>query len=34
LRDAHAIGAGLRHHIIETWPQCDVIIHKDIARET
>ncbi|MGB5068512.1 MAG: cation diffusion facilitator family transporter [Albidovulum sp.] len=34
LRDAHAIGAGLRHRIIETWPQCDVIIHKDVARET
>ena len=33
LRDAHAIGAGLRHEIIETWPQCDVIIHKDVAQE-
>jgi len=32
LRDAHAIGAGLRRRIIETYPQCDVIIHKDVAR--
>ncbi len=34
LRDAHAIGAGLRRRIIETYPQCDVIIHKDVANET
>lgn len=34
LRDAHAIGAGLRRRIIETFPQCDVIVHKDVARET
>lgn len=34
LRDAHAIGAGLRRKIIETYPQCDVIIHKDVAGET
>ncbi|MDH5452590.1 MAG: cation diffusion facilitator family transporter [Paracoccaceae bacterium] len=34
LREAHAIGAGLRRKIIETWPQCDVIVHKDVARET
>lgn len=34
LRDAHAIGAGLRRRIIETYPQCDVIIHKDVAGET
>lgn len=34
LREAHAIGAGLRRRIIETWPQCDVIVHKDVARET
>ena len=34
LRDAHAIGAGLRRRIIETYPQCDVIIHKDVARKT
>lgn len=33
LRDAHAIGAGLRRKIIETWPQCDVIVHKDVAGE-
>ncbi len=31
LREAHAIGAGLRHRIIETYPQCDVIVHKDVA---
>lgn len=31
LREAHEIGAGLRRRIIETWPQCDVIIHKDVA---
>lgn len=31
LRDAHAIGAGLRRRIIETYPQCDVIVHKDVA---
>lgn len=34
LRDAHAIGAALRRRILETYPQCDVIIHKDVARET
>lgn len=34
LREAHAIGAGLRRRIIETYPQCDVIIHKDVAAET
>jgi ferrous-iron efflux pump FieF len=34
LREAHAIGAGLRRKIIETYPQCDVIIHKDVAYET
>lgn len=34
LRDAHAIGAGLRRKILETYPQCDVIVHKDVARET
>ena len=33
LRDAHAIGAGLRRKIIETYPQCDVIVHKDVARD-
>lgn len=31
LREAHGIGAGLRRRIIETHPQCDVIIHKDVA---
>ena len=34
LREAHAIGAGFRRKIIETFPQCDVIIHKDVARES
>ena len=34
LRDAHAIGAGLRRQIIATYPQCDVIIHKDVVAET
>jgi ferrous-iron efflux pump FieF len=30
LRDAHAIGASLRREIIKTYPQTDVIIHKDV----
>ena len=30
LRDAHAIGAGLRHAILAAYPQADVIIHKDV----
>jgi ferrous-iron efflux pump FieF len=34
LRDAHAVGASLRRKILETYPQTDVIIHKDVARET
>ena len=34
LRDAHRIGAGLRRKIIDTYPQCDVIVHKDVAGET
>jgi ferrous-iron efflux pump FieF len=33
LRGAHAIGAGLRRKIIETYPQTDVIVHKDVANE-
>jgi ferrous-iron efflux pump FieF len=32
LRQAHAIGAGLRRAILEAYPQADVIIHKDVAR--
>jgi ferrous-iron efflux pump FieF len=32
LRDAHEIGASLRRKIIETYPQADVIVHKDVAR--
>ena len=34
LREAHAIGAGLRRKIIETYPQCDVIVHKDVAGDS
>lgn len=34
LREAHAIGAGLRRAILEAYPQADVIIHKDVVRET
>ncbi|MGQ0566963.1 MAG: cation diffusion facilitator family transporter [Gemmobacter sp.] len=33
LRQAHDIGAGLRRAIIAAYPQADVIIHKDVARE-
>jgi ferrous-iron efflux pump FieF len=33
LREAHAIGAGLRRRILAAYPQCDVIVHKDVARE-
>jgi ferrous-iron efflux pump FieF len=32
LREAHAIGAALRRAILETYPQADVIIHKDVAK--
>jgi len=31
LRDAHAIGAGLRRAILQAYPQADVIVHKDVA---
>lgn len=31
LRDAHAISAGLRRRILDTYPQTDVIIHQDVA---
>ncbi len=31
LRDAHDIGASLRRAILESYPQTDVIIHKDVA---
>lgn len=31
LREAHDIGAGLRRAILNTYPQTDVIIHKDVA---
>ena len=30
LREAHAIGAGLRRKILAAYPQCDVIVHKDL----
>ena len=33
LREAHEIGAGLRRTILLAYPQCDVIIHKDVARD-
>ncbi|MGL4319960.1 MAG: cation diffusion facilitator family transporter [Paracoccaceae bacterium] len=32
LHDAHAIGASLRRAILESYPQADVIIHKDVAK--
>ena len=32
LRQAHDIGAGLRRAILTTYPQADVIIHKDVAQ--
>lgn len=32
LREAHDIGSGLRRTILLAYPQCDVIIHKDVAR--
>lgn len=32
LRAAHDIGAGLRRAILQTYPQADVIVHKDVAR--
>ena len=34
LRQAHDIGAGLRRAILTAYPQTDVIIHKDVHRET
>lgn len=34
LREAHAIGAGLRREILQAFPQTDVIIHKDVAGES
>jgi ferrous-iron efflux pump FieF len=33
LRQAHAIGAGLRRAILQAYPQADVIIHKDVAKD-
>ena len=32
LHAAHAIGAALRHAILDAYPQTDVIIHKDVAK--
>jgi ferrous-iron efflux pump FieF len=34
LREAHEIGARLRRTILERYPQTDVIVHKDVARES
>ena len=34
LREAHDIGAALRRAILAAHPQTDVIIHKDVARDT
>lgn len=34
LRQAHDIGAGLRRAILARYPQADVIVHKDVVRET
>lgn len=31
LRTAHEIGAGLKRTIVLAYPQCEVIIHKDVA---
>lgn len=31
LRQAHDIGATLRHAILDAYPQADVIVHKDVA---
>jgi len=31
LEEAHAIGAALKHAIIEAYPRADVLIHKDVA---
>lgn len=31
LREAHAISAALKRHILATYPQADVIIHQDVA---
>lgn len=33
LREAHAIGAGLRRAILDAYPQADVIVHKDVAHD-
>ena len=32
LYEAHEISAGLKHAILQSYPQCDVIIHKDPVR--
>jgi ferrous-iron efflux pump FieF len=34
LREAHAIGAALKLRILETYPQTDVIVHKDVAEKS
>ena len=33
LNEAHAIGAGLRHAILDAVPNSEVIIHKDPVRD-
>lgn len=33
LREAHAISAGLKRQILKQYPQADVIIHQDVARD-
>ncbi len=33
LREAHAISAGLKRQILLKYPQADVIIHQDVARD-
>ncbi|AJE48534.1 cation diffusion facilitator family transporter [Celeribacter indicus] len=33
LREAHAISAGLKRQILDSYPTADVIVHKDVAGE-
>ena len=34
LHQAHDIGKALKRRILQAYPQADVIIHKDLARDT
>ncbi len=34
LREAHEIGKALKRRIVQAYPKADVIIHKDLARDT